>query len=220
MKHLKTLGAALIVAAAFTALFGAASASATVICSTTADPCPVGQSWPNGTKIDWSIPSGGSIVQRDTSGNTLDSCTTSTMEWEITNRGGATSTVTGKFSEPVSTTGTTWSGCTITTKTLTTSAKWEIHKIAGTSDSTVTSDSAIEWTTNTVLFGSCIYGFAANVDVGTITEGIGSGAKFNVNAVVTRFGTNVACPATTKMTGTYILTTPGSTTLSISESGS
>jgi len=220
MKHLKTLGAALIAAAALTALFGAGSASATVICSTTADPCPAGQAWPNATVLDWSIPSGSSIVLKDTSGNTLDSCTTSTMEWEITNTGSATETVTGKYKEPLSSTGTTWGGCTFTTTTLNASAKWKIHKIAGTSNGTVTSDSAIEWTTNTALFGSCIYGVASTTDIGTITEGIGTGTKFNVNAVVTRFGSNFACPATTKMTATYVLTTPSSTTLSVSESGS
>jgi len=219
MKHLKTLGAALVAAAALAALFGAGSASATVLCSTTADPCPAGQAWPNTTILDWSIPSGNSITQKDTSGNELDKCTGSTMEWQITNVGSATSTVTGKFSEPLSTTGTTWSGCTFTTTAVSTSAKWEIHKIAGTSNGTVTADSAIEMMTiNTGAFGSCIYGVASGTDIGPITEGIGTGAKFNMNAVGTRFGSNFLCPSTTRMTGTYVLTSPSSTTLSVSSS--
>jgi hypothetical protein len=213
MKYAKMLALAAVAAGALMALIGAGTASATVICSTTADPCPSGQAWPNGTKIDFSIPSGSSAILKDTSGNELDKCTGSTVNGEITNTGSATETVTGTIAELL------WSGCTFTTKTVSTGNKLKVHKIAGTSNGTVTSDNQIEVTINTVLFGSCIYGVAAESSVGTITEGKGTAATFVANATAKRFGTNFACPETSKWTGTYVLTTPSATTLSVSESG-
>jgi hypothetical protein len=211
MKHLKTLGAGLVAAAALAALFGAGSVSATVICSTKANPCPAGQAWPINTVIDFSIPPESDVVLKDTSGNELDKCTTSTLKGKITNAGSATETVTWPVEE------TTWGKCTFTTTTVTL-GKLEVHKIAGTSNGTVTSDSAIEWTTSTGAFGSCFYGVAAGTDLGTMTEGSGTGATFHMNAVVTRFGSNFLCPSTTRMTGTYVLTSPSGTTLSVSSS--
>jgi hypothetical protein len=211
MKHLKILALAATATGALLAVFGAGTASATVICSTTADPCPSGQAWPNGTKIDWS---GSSVIQKDTSGNTIDNCTTSTINGEITNTGSATETVTLTIGEL------TWGGCTFTTKTVSTGNKLKVHKIAGTSNGTLTSDSQIEWTINTVLFGSCVFGVAAETSVGTLSEGKGTAATFTANATVKRFGTNFACPETYRLTGTYVLTVPSATTFSVSESGS
>jgi hypothetical protein len=213
MKYAKMLALAAVAAGALMALIGAGTASATVICSTTADPCPTGQAWGNGTAIDFSIPSGQSAVLKDTSGNELDKCTSSTVSGSITNTGSATSTVTGAVK------GLTWGGCTFPTATVATS-NLEVHKIAGTSNGTVTSDGTFEVTINTVLFGSCIYGVASGVDIGTISEGSGTNSTFSANAVASRFGTNLACPKTSLWTGTYVLTTPSQTTLSVSESGS
>jgi len=214
MKYAKMLALAAVAAGALMAFIGAGTASASVICSTTADPCPAGQAWPNGTTIDFSIPAGQSAILKDTAGNTLDTCTGSTVKGKITNTGSATETVTGSIEEL------TWTGCTFTTKTVSLNNKLKVHKIAGTSNGTVTSDAQIEVTINTVLFGSCIYGVATTEDVGTISEGIGTNSVFTANAVATRFGSNAACPATSKWTGTYVLTTPSTTTLSVSESGS
>lgn len=210
MRYLKMLGLAAVAAAALTVILGANSASAAVLCSTTADPCPAGQTWPAGLTLDWSIPSGGSVLQTDTEGGTLDTCTTSTMNWVITNPGGSTSTVTGTDEE------TTFSGCTFPTKTLKL-GKWEIHKIAGTSNGTVTSDEVTETTINTVFFGSCIYGVTPGTDLGTITEG--KPAILHINAVTEKFtGSNFACPETDRWTATYTLTSPANTTLSVSSS--
>ena len=214
MKYAKMLALAAVAAGALMAFIGAGTASATVICSTTADPCPAGQTWPNGTALDFSIPSGSSALLVDTSGNTLDKCTGSTVKGSISETGSSLATVTGPIEEL------TWTGCTFTTKTVSTGNKLKVHKIAGTSNGTVTSDSPIEVTINTVLFGSCIYGVGTTVDVGTITEGKGTAATFHANAVAKRFGTNFACPETSKWTGTYVLTTPSATTLSVSEAGS
>ena len=210
MRYLKILGLAVVAAAAYATIAGAGTASATVLCSTTADPCPAGQKWPAGLTLDWSIPSGNSVLQVDTEGSTLDTCTASTMKWVITNAGSSTTTVTGTDEE------TTFSGCTFPTKTLKL-GKWEIHKIAGTSNGTVTSDEITETTINTVFFGSCIYGVTAGTDLGTITEG--NPAILHIDAVTEKFsGSNFACPETDRWTATYTLTSPSSTTLSVSSS--
>ena len=211
MKYVKLFGVAALAAAAVMALFGVGTASATALCSTTADPCPAGQKWPANTVVDFSIPPEASIVLKDTGGNELGRCGISTLKGKITNAGSATDTVTWPVEE------TTWGKCTFTTTTVTL-GKLEIHKIAGTSTGTVTADCAIEWTTTTGAFGSCFYGVAAGSDLGTITEGSGTGVTFHVNAVVTRFGSNFLCPSTTRMTGTYVLTSPSGTTFSVSSS--
>jgi len=210
MRYLKLLGLAAIAAAALTAIVGAGSASATVLCSTTIDPCPAGQDWPVGSTLDWSVPSGGSILGVTTGGETLDTCTGSTVKWKQTTTGSSTSTVTGVDEE------TTFTGCTFPTKTLKL-ANTEIHKIAGTSNGTVTADGLTEVTINTVFFGSCIYGVTSGASLGDITEG--NPATLHLNAVTHRLsGSNIVCPETDRWTGTYVLTSPVNTTLSVGNS--
>jgi len=215
MKYVKMLALAAVAVGALTAFLGAGTASASTICSTTANPCPAAQVWPVGTVIDFSIPAGSNAVLKDTSNNELDKCTSSTVKGKITNAGSSTATVTGSVEEL------TWGGCTFTTNTVSKS-NLEVHQIAGTSNGTVTSDGTFEVTINTGAFGSCIYGVASGVDLGTITEGKSAPnvptATFEANAVATRFGSNFLCPSTSRWTGTYVLTSPANTTLSVSSS--
>jgi len=209
MRYLKMFGLAAIAATALMAIAGAGSASATVLCSTTADPCPPGQDWPVGITLDWSIPAGGSILQTDTAGKVLNTCKESTVKWTMTKTGSSVETVTGVDEE------TTFGTCTFPTKTLKL-ANTEIHKIAGTSDGTVTADGVTEITINSPIFGSCIYGVPNGASIGEITEG--NPATFHVNAVTQRLGGSGVCPATDKWTATYTLTSPVNTTLSVSNS--
>jgi hypothetical protein len=212
MKYAKVLALAAVVAGALMAFIGAGTASATVLCSTTADPCPNGQAWTNGTPLVFSVPAGGSVRLTDTNGNTLDTCTKADVEGKISNTGSATETVTGVIENLP------WTECTFPTTTISTNNKLKVHKIAGTSDGLVTSDSQIEVTIQN-FFGSCVYGVKTTEEIGSLTEGKGTGAVFHATAVATRFGSNFACPATANWTGTYVLTSPSNTTLSVSESG-
>ena len=231
MRYVKTLALAAVAAGALMAFIGAGTASASVICSTTADPCPNGQAWPNGTVIDFSLKSGTKAKLVTTENEVLDECSTSTVKGDITNTGSSTATVTGTITEL------TWGGpCTFPTVTLHKGCL-EVHKIAGTSNGTVTSDPCdpvegkenTEVTINTFFFGSCIYGVAAGKSIGEITEGKYEPKKegeptpphFTANAVATKLsGSNFACPETSKWTATYVLTSPEKTTLSVSASGS
>jgi hypothetical protein len=209
MRYLKILGLAAVAAAAMLSIAGAGTASATVLCSTTVEPCPPGQQWLNVT-FDWSIPAGGSVLQTDTTGEPINTCKESTAKWTMIKNGGANETVTGQDEL------TSFGGCTFTTTTLKL-ANTEIHKIAGTSNGTVTADGVTEITINTVFFGSCVYGVKNGASIGDITEG--NPAMYHVNAVTWRLaGSNFACPETDRWTATYTLTSPVNTTLSVGNS--
>jgi hypothetical protein len=220
MRHLKMLALAAVAASALMAFIGASTASATVLCSTTADPCPAGQAWPNGTTFEMTLKSGTSAELVGTEGSTVDTCTESEIEGHITNTGSSTATVTGTlttltFNSP---------SCTFAVAVIRAGCL-EIHKIAGTSNGRLTSDSCdggiAEITINTVFFGSCIYGIPSGKDLGDFNEGTGTGATFTANAVAEKLsGSNLACPSTTKWRATYVMTKPTNTTFSVSSSGS
>jgi len=190
MKYVKILSLAAVAAMALMA-FAASSASATALYNgATKLTTP--------STLDFSIPSGGSALLVDTSGNTLDKCTGSTVKGTLEKN--EVALVTGTTTEL------TWTGCTFTTKTLA-PGKLTVEWTSGT-NGTVKSDAQIEVTINTVLFGSCIYGVANGTSLGTLTTFSSGAASFDANAVATRFGTNAACPATSKWTGTYTSTEP------------
>jgi hypothetical protein len=192
------------------AFIGAGTATATVLCSTTSDPCPAGQDYTVGTVLDFSIPAGASAHLEDTSGNTLDTCTTSTVKGTVSNTGGSAATVSGAVSEL------TWGGpCTFTTAT-TTLGELEIHKIAGTSNGTLTAKTEFEVTVFNSLLGDCFYRAAAGTDLGILTEG--NPAVFHASAKVTRTNTpGCLAPTSAVWTATYNQTAPA-TTLSVSSS--
>jgi hypothetical protein len=93
----------------------------------------------------------------------------------------------------------------------------EIHSSAGTSNGTLTANKEISWTFNTALFGSCVYGWRAGDDIGTITEG--KPATLDVNTTIfKRSGSNLFCPETGNLVGSFTLTEPSNTTLSVAAS--
>jgi hypothetical protein len=195
MKHLKSLGASLVILVAFAA-FGAAAASATEL---------YGSSGTLGSKtiLDFSLKSGTSALLTETGGGALDTCTGSTVKGEITNAGSATTTTTGKI------TSLTWSGCTFPTATVTL-GKLEVHHNSGTESGFINADAEIGVTINTVFFGSCVYGVTAGTSLGALTGG--NPATFEANAVAKKLsGSAFACPETSKWVATYVSTEPAGT---------
>jgi hypothetical protein len=193
MKNLKLLGLAAVAAMALMA-FAASAASATALYNGTTK---LGV----GSTLDFSISSGKSAVLVDTSGQELDKCTGSTTKGKITNAGGATATVSSSNEEL------TWSGCTFPTTT-TVKGGQEIHWINST-EGTVTSNSEISVTINTVFFGSCIYSAKAGTHIGTLTTFPSSPSIMDLNEIVVKASkSNLACPETAKWTGTYTGTEP------------
>lgn len=207
MKYAKKLALAAVAAGALMAFIGAGTASATVFCSTTTTGCSLGQkignisiTWSNTLSIKW--------VQ--TNGESVDTCTTSAMKGKITNSGSSTETVSG----PVESW--TWESCTFPTKTLAVGSL-EVHKIAGTSNGTVTAGGTFEVTINTILFGSCVFKIEKGVDFGDLAEG--NPATLKLNMVASKVVGGAACPGSLQITGSEGLTiSGGGTTVSVSDS--
>ncbi len=186
MKYLKILGLAAVAAMALMA-FAASSASATTLIGGS----PEG-TLGSGAVIDFSIPSGSTATLVDTTGEELDKCSTSTV------KGTLSSGTTGSI-ETLS-----WGSCTFPTNTIT-KGKLEVISTGGTNGE-VKADGTTEVTINTIFFGSCIYGVTSGTSVGTLA---GNPATFTANAVAEKFsGSNLACPSTSKWTGTYKSTEP------------
>jgi hypothetical protein len=219
MKYVKMLALAAVAVSAMMAFIGAGTASATKLCSTTADPCPAGQAWTAPKTLKFTLVGSASLTE--TGGEPIDTCTGSTVEGPTSNEGSSSETVSGTI------TTLDWTGCTFTTTTVATGGL-EIHKIAGTSNGTLTTPSTGEIprvTINTVFFGSCVYGITAGTSIGDLTEGIGQSgttagaAIFHANAIAHKLsGSNIVCPSTSRWVATYQLTSPTGTTLSVSGS--
>src|SRR6476660_2459621 len=201
MKYVKMLGLAAVAAAALMALVGAGTASAKgTLCSAAEPTCAAANRWAVPTTMLWSLQQGGSAHLEDTSGNTLDTCTESTVDGDLTsNTAGGEPTATGNN------TSITWGGCTATTDT-TKLGKLKIAA-AGGGNGTLIADEEIKVTIN--IFGSCEYGVTAGTKLGTITEGkVAAGSTspiFHAEAVATRLS-GLICPSTAKWTATYVMT--------------
>jgi len=192
MKRIKTLGLASLAAMALMASSGAGTASATVL---------VGSSGVLAaeTTLEFTLSSGTSAKLTTTEGEALDTCSTSKVKGEITNAGGEEAVVTGSNQEI------TWSSCTFSTKS-TSLGKLEIKYTSG-SNGTVTADSEIAITVNTVFFGSCIYGMTAGTSLGTLTGG--NPSTFDASAVAEKLsGSGFACPSTAKWSASYTNAAP------------
>jgi hypothetical protein len=210
MRHLKTLALAAVAAGALMALVGAGTASASILCSTTVETCQEAQKLQFNTILDFSLSPGTSALLKETAvegGATLDTCKSSTKKGIITSVGSSTETVTGEFTEV------TWGTCTFPTST-TLKGKFEVHKIAGTSNGTVTADGETRVTINTIFFGSCVYSVPSGGSIGDLTEG--NPAILHTNAVAHKTtGSEAVCPTTAITTATYVLTSPAGTTVSV-----
>jgi hypothetical protein len=207
MKYVKMLGLAAVAMAALMAVFGASSASATVLCKTkptesgtTGTTCPTGWAYPAGTK-NHAVSVGG--IALHTSGLTIE-CKSSTIEGEFENEGSATETVKG----PVKTL--TFEGCNCEVKVLKTGTQ-EVHWVPDTFNGTVTGNGAEITATCSTIFGTlhCIY-VANNLDLGESTASTSpeTAAILHVNVTVARSPTNALCEEEAKWTATYETTTP------------
>ena len=217
MKYVKMLGLAAVAAAALMAFVGAGTASASVVCSTTVSPCPAGQIWPTGTTVDFSTENStgtgaGKATLEDPFGFVKNECE-STTHGTLTN---GSKTATAKLGGITLS----WTNCTHTTHTLATGTL-EIHNIAGTSNGTVTASGFV---VTTVIIGpfsgsevSCVYESGNGLDLGTLTEG--NPATMDISTtVILAPEQDPECLENARWTGKYKVTTPSSTTGSLSTS--
>lgn len=201
MKYIKMLGLAAVAASALMAFLGAGSASATVLCKTTTDPCT--SKWPAGTTLTSSLES--SAALKTSGGTTIATCTSGTTSGPLENEGSSTTTPTGWLVIL------TFDNCNTTVHVLAV-GHLEIHKIAGTSNGTVTSTGSR--VTINFLGVSCIFKTNAT-DIGTLTEG--APATFDISATIPEETGNFGCPSSGVWSGSYKFTEPA-TTLSVAGS--
>jgi hypothetical protein len=203
MKYLKMLGLAAVAATALMVFFGAGSASAnTVICKTTATPCPTGWDLGVGETVDASLE--GTAILETTMGAVLDTCSAGTVH------GTVSTTTTPTVSVP--STGLTWSSCTRTTDTLGPDGGGSIQFHAN-GDATHTGTVTVRGffvRVDTVAFGTCIFGFGEEyVPLATATSG--EQPTIHINTLVPKI--LGACPAQVRWTASYKVTTPTTTTI-------
>jgi hypothetical protein len=98
MKHPKTFGLAAVAAVACTALLGAGSASATVLCSAYQSPCFAKNTYAAGTSVKFAVEAGTSITFKTTASENLVTCESSSLSTKTKNAGGKEQRVEGELS--------------------------------------------------------------------------------------------------------------------------
>ncbi|MDQ3726238.1 MAG: hypothetical protein M3335_10190, partial [Actinomycetota bacterium] len=198
MKHLKTLGLAVAMAAALTALIGTATASATVICKNNTSTSNCTERYLVGTEGTASLATGTTGILETLSGETLVTCSESVVKSTLANAGSATTTVESGLSSI------TFGGCTRTLATLRPGSA-ELHHIAGTDNGTLTTKNT-EVTVNGIFGSSCVYGAGAALNVGTTVGG--NPGSLTINTIVPRISGGFLCPSETRLTAKYVATNP------------
>lgn len=197
MKYVKILGLAVVAVMGLMAFLGAGSVSATVLCNTTTTPC---SSVYSGAFIA-SLDKGSTATLESTSGSIEDTCTASTVEGSITEKGDATHTVVGAGEHLF------FGSCTQTFKVLEETGTLELHNISGTDNGTLT---AKKFRVTIVISGvSCVFGAGEGTDLGTLTGG--NPATMDVHAVVPKVEGGFLCPSDSIWNAQYKVTSPNST---------
>jgi hypothetical protein len=193
MKCLKVAGLAVIAAAALTTFIGDGTASATVLCKTSATPCPEFLRWPSGTEILASLSTGSSAketVEEGGPGNVKDTCLESGVSGKLKNEGSATETVT------IEKTSISKSSCALGYPPSLSPSGMELHHIAGTSDGVLTGVGQV------IRDFNCTYDVA---QVGTLTGG--EKPTLDLEIVLTKTG-GLICTTPVGWDGTYSVTSP------------
>ena len=207
MKWLKILGLAAVAALALTAFAGPTSASATVLCKTNPTyvllkgyTCPILWVWGQGTPNKAQLAAGKKVLLKNTTGEPLVECSTSTIGGETENKGSETETVHGKIATLD------FGECNHTVDTLV-NGELEIHGISSegaNGNGTVTAKGSE--VTASILGVSCTYGAGSGVDIGTLVGG--KPATISVNAVLNKTAGSFLCPGDARWEASYEMTAP------------
>lgn len=187
MKYLKMLGLTVTAAMALAAFLGTAAASATVLCKTASNPCPVESRYPAGTAIDASLTSGTSMIWESESA-TWETCTGSTLSLKSAGAGGSALTV------PLGVEGWTFIACTHPAS-LTSKGEMEVHWITGTNDGVLTA----KGTSGSVL--SCNWSLKEWTQIGIIKGG-------NPATIEVTLPVGLYCYPVLRMTARYTINSP------------
>lgn len=206
MKHFKLFGLAAVAAMALLGLVGAGSASATALCTSSSSPCPpnskITTAYDNAIKAD--LRPGTSTELRTTGFEIFETCTSSTLNINITKAGSVMETTAGS----VSTANLTWGGCT-NTVAATEAGEIEIHHIVGTQKGTLTAK-GFGVTILSGFGGSCIYTFGTGTDIGLLTPSTSptTHAIMEIDAVLTKKSGLITCLNQVRWLAEYTVTAP------------
>jgi hypothetical protein len=190
MKHLKMLGLAAIAALGLMAFVGAGTASATTLATDAAGTVKYG----TGTEIHSTLKTGTTWILENTSGETIATCTESTIK-------GSIGTATGTWVS-ISISSLIFSKCSQATVTINLGSA-EIMQTSGDAGTTVGKNAKV--TLN--IFGvSCTYGTGEGTTLGTLTGG--EAPELAINAVLPRVEGGFLCPSTARWTANYVYTSP------------
>jgi hypothetical protein len=198
-RQLRLLGIAALAVSALAVSLGAGSASATVLCKEYSTPCPKGEDYEPGTKIDATLE--GSTTFK-VSGSTISTCTASTIEGKTSNTGSATETVS------VALTTFNFGSCSSATVEVA-AGQLEIHYIEV--ENTTTGTLTLKGSSTTVTFASisCTYGTPVATHIGTFTsDGSMTYATLDVNTTLTKQSGSFLCPSNITWEASYNVTEP------------
>jgi hypothetical protein len=197
MKHLKTIGLAMIAAAAMAALAGVGSAHATVLCTAADTPaCATLNTYPAGTKLHFSAPSGTSTSLTSGS-NTISTCTGIKLQGKTTSKGSSGKAIELQIEEL------TWSGCSQTTDTVALGSL-SIEWIKGTHEAKIVG-SGTQWTLG-IFNTSCTYGTSAGVQLGTLSSG--ETPTLKISSSIPRVAGGFLCPSSAVLETELVVTEP------------
>jgi hypothetical protein len=203
MSHIKTLGLAALAAMALMALTGTGTASATVLCSTAANPCGASSTYGAGTTIEASLDPGTTAMLSTTGGSIENTCTQSTVKGNSGTTGGSSETIWGTVSQEHLTFG----GCTNPTS-VDAGGELEVHWLSGTHNGTLTAKN-FSVTVKMANFLDCFYTVGESTDLGVVTGG--SMATVDVHAVIEldkRTESHFLCAKTVIWDAKYTVTSP------------
>jgi hypothetical protein len=201
MKYVKMLGLAAATAMALTALFGASSASATVLCKTYETPCAVAWTYGTNLEITATLQAGSTLEVRDIHEVLLDTCTGSTIVGKTTEAGTKTTPVVGPNESE------TFTGCTGTT-TVIKKGGFKVNYLGPfTKGEFILTNDNVTFVEAGI---SCTYGSGAEDEVGVVeSDESTSYGEINFEGEFAKEGGSFLCPAVVFWTGKYLITKPG-----------
>lgn len=210
MRHLKMWTVAAMAVFALAAFAGAGTASATVLCSTSSNPC-TGTIYGSGTTITGSVDTNKAVLT--TSGGIINptiTCATSNTTLQTTSAGGSGSAVTGNV------TALSFSSCTSVNPSGCSSSATSITGLpaSGSASLTTAPNGTLSIPTAPVVSFSCpVFGspvtcsFGGNSISGTIHGGNPADIAFT-NATINSTG-GFGCPTSAKWTAKYVANNGG-----------
>jgi|SRR6478752_517522 len=196
MRHIKTLSPLIIIAVVLTALAGASTASATVLCKNNKSTASCSERYPVGTEFKTTLVG---TAKLSTSFKTIE-CNKASGEGKLESAGSSSTTPWGKGTG-------TYSECNCEVKVLLTGTI-EVHYVSGTDNGTVTFSGTEVTALCTSVFGNVHCIFATNAtDLGTLESGSPAKANFK-EASIPRLNTDSLCSEKALLTALFEITAP------------